>query len=182
VRFFILLFGIVLGVAGTLAYSVLANPPEPVPAAQALPADPPMTVTLGESFLTALVRRGTPPTTGVSVPPTALRTEVRDDAIVVHANVDVLGKMTSGTAVLRPVLRDGHLKIEVVETNLGDLSIPAMEQVLEQQIDARLKSLLDGMPVTITGVKLERGRGLIVTCNVDLDRMERQAAAARTVR
>lgn len=180
-RFIILLFGIALGVAGTLAYSVFANPPETVPAAQALPADPPITVTLGESFLTALVRRGTPPTQGVSVPPTALRTEVRDDAIVVHANVDVLGKMTQGTAVLRPVLRDGKLKIEVVETNLGDLSIPAMEQVLEQQIDMRLRMLLEGLPVTITGVKLERGRGLIVTCNVDLERLERQAATARAV-
>jgi uncharacterized protein YpmS len=171
VRFILFLFGIILGVAGTLAYSVLMNPPEPVAQQQALPADPPITLTLGESFLTALVRKGTIDTPGVAVPPAALRAEVANDAIIVHANVDVLGKQTASTATLRPVLTDGHLKIQVVDTSVGELAIPAMEQILETQIDNRLHSLLDGMPVTITGVKLVNGVGLVVTCQVDLDRI-----------
>jgi hypothetical protein len=86
--------------------------------------------------------------------------------------VEVLGRATESTATLRPVLRDGHLAIDVVSTNLGNLPLPAMEQVLEKQINARLQSLLEGMAVTITGVKVDRGKGLIITGDVDLDQLE----------
>jgi len=171
VRFILFLLGIALGVAGTLAYSIYMSPAEPVVPQAALPANPPITLTLGESFLTALVRRGTVDTPGVTVPPTALRAEVTDQSIIVHANVDVLGKQTASTATLRPVLVNGALKIEVVDTAVGEVAIPGMEQILEQQINVRLHSLLDGMPVTITGVKLVNGVGLVVTCEVDLDRI-----------
>lgn len=186
-RFFLLLFGIVLGVSGTLAYSVLANPAEPASVSAPLPTNAPITVTLGESFLTAVLRRsaispapaGAP---GVAVPASALRAELKDDAIVVHATVDVLGKPTEGSAILRPALREGRLVIDVVETNLGELSIPALEGVLDQQINARLASLLQGMPVTFTGVKVTRDAGLVVTCDVDLARLERVAAQSAATR
>jgi hypothetical protein len=186
-RFVLFLLGIVLGVGGTLAYSILANPAEPVTASAPLPANAPITVTLGEPFLTAVLRRSvlSPApvgTTALSVPPSALRAELTDDAIVVHATVDVLGKPTEGTAILRPVLRGGRLAIEVVETNLGDLAIPALEGVLDQQINARLASLLADMPVTFTGVKVTREAGLIVTCQVDLAHLERVATQGTATR
>lgn len=179
-RFVLLLIGIALGIAGTLAYSILANPAEPT-VATPLPANAPITVTLGESFLTAVLRRsaispapsGAP---GVAVPASALRAEVGDGELIVHATVDVLGKPTETTARMRPVLRGGRLAIDVIETNLGDLSIPALEGVLDQQINARLASLMQGMPVTFTGVSVTRGIGLIVTCQVDLAQLERVAA------
>lgn len=185
-RIVLFLLGIVLGVGGTLAYSVLANPAEPAVSAP-LPTNAPITVTLGESFLTAVLRRSaiTPAPSGapgVAVPASALRAELADDKIIVHATVDVLGKPTESTATMRPVLRDGRLVIDVVETNLGDLSIPALEGVLDQQINARLASLLQGMPVTFTGVKVTRAGGLVVTCQVDLAQLERVAAQATATR
>lgn len=174
-RFFLFLFGIALGIAATLAYMMFVEHPAPAPVAQALPRDPPITVTLGESFLTAVVRRGTLDTPGVTVPGDALRAEPTDGAIIVHATVDLLGQRTEGTVTLRPVLEAGRLRITVIATDLGSVPLPAMDQMLERQIDARVQSLLAGLPVTITGVTVERGRGLVVTCEVDLHRLEQQA-------
>jgi uncharacterized protein YpmS len=179
-RFILFVLGIALGIAGTLAYVLFASSAEPAPVAQALPANPSITVTLGEPFLTALVRRGTVETPGVSVPRTALRAELRDDTIIVHANVEVLGQPTDSSTVLRPLVRNGRLGIDVVETHVGSLPMPAMDQLLDKQINARIASLLDGMPVTITGVKVERDRGLVVSCQVDLDRLEQLPTAQAT--
>ncbi len=175
-RLVLFVFGVAVGIAATLAYAVFSHPATPVPVAQPLPASAPITVTLGERFLTGVLRRGALETPGVAVPRSALRTELRDDTIVVHANVEVLGRATESTATLRPVLRDGHLAIDVVSTSLGNLPMPAIGQVLEKQINARLQSLLDGMAVTITGVKVDRGKGLIITGDVDLDQLEQTPA------
>ena len=78
----------------------------------------------------------------------------------------------------------GRLRIEVVETNLGSIVLPAMDQLLETQINDRVRLLLDGIPVTVTGVAIDPARGLVVTCQVDLERLEQtvappQAAASR---
>ncbi|HTL31935.1 MAG TPA: hypothetical protein VL326_02355 [Kofleriaceae bacterium] len=180
VRFVIFLFGIVLGVAGTLAYGMfVVSGPGPLPTPVATHA--PVTVTLDESFLTALMQRAiadAPATKvpGVDVSKTRVRAELRGDMIVVHASVNVLGAPTEGTVSMRPVLRNGRLAIDVVETNLGAIALPAMDQVLDKQINARVQSLLDGMPVTVTGVGVDPGRGLAVTCQVDLDRLETQTS------
>lgn len=56
-----------------------------------------------------------------------------------------------------------------------------MEKVLERQINARLHSLLEGMAVTITGVQVDPGKGLIITGDVDLDQLE-QAPAVEAAR
>jgi hypothetical protein len=175
-RFLLLVLGIALGVAGTLAYAMFA-PTAEVPVAHPLPANPAITITLGESFLTEIMQRTALEAPGVSVPRTQLRVELRDDTIVVHANVEVLGQPTDGTAVLRPVLRGDRLQIDVVETNLGSMPLPAFEQVLDKQINARIQSLLQGMPVTITGVNIERDKGLTIACQVDLDRLDHQRSA-----
>ncbi len=176
-RFILFLLGVAIGVAGTLAYALFANQPEPAPVAQAVPANPPITVTLGESFLTALVRKSTVDTPGVSIPRSALRAELRDDTIIVHANVEVLGQPTDSSTVLRPVVKDGHLGIDVVETHVGQLPLPAMDQVLDKQINARMQSLFEGMPVTVTGVSIDRDHGLTISGQVDLDRLEQRPAA-----
>jgi uncharacterized protein YpmS len=180
VRFLLLVLGVVLGVAGTVAYGMFVAT-APVPVAQLVPTRAPMTVTLDESFLTALLQRAladTPATTvpGVAVPKTQVRAELRGDTIVVHAAVEVLGAPTEGTITMQPVLRDGRLAIDVMETNLGSIVLPAMDRVLDDQINARVHSLLDGMPVTVTGVSIDPARGLVVTCQVDLDQLERQTA------
>lgn len=180
VRFVTFVLGLVLGVLGTVAYGMfVATGPGPAPMPVATHA--PVTVTLDESFLTALMQRAmaapaanTVP--GVDVPKTNVRAELRGDLIVVHASVNVLGAPTEGTVSMRPVLRSGKLAIDVVETNLGSIALPALDQVLDQQINARLQSLLDGMPVTVTGVGVEPGRGLSVTGQVNLDQLERQTS------
>lgn len=176
-RFVLFVFGIVLGVAGTLAYTMFVVNPAPAPLPQVLPPDPPITVTLGESFLTAMVRRGALDTPGFTIPGSALRAEPIDGAIVVHATVDVLGQTTEGTVTLRPIIAGGRLRVAVIATDLGSVPLPAMDRLLEAQIDARVQSLLAGLPVTVTGVRVERGRGLVVTCEVDLKRLEQRARA-----
>jgi hypothetical protein len=187
VRFVILVFGIVLGVLGTVAYGMfVATGPGPAPMPVATHA--PVTVTLDESFLTALMQRAiadapaASSVPGVDVPKTAVRAELRGDLIVAHASVSVLGAPTEGTVSMRPVLRGGKLAIDVVETNLGSIALPALDQVLDQQINARLKSLLDGMPVTVTGVGIEPGRGLQVIGQVDLEQLERSPASPQAAR
>ncbi|MEO6772078.1 MAG: hypothetical protein ABI467_03540 [Kofleriaceae bacterium] len=178
-RLLLFLFGIALGVAGTLAYAMFANQThaEVVAVARPLPQNPPITVTLGEPFLTGIVRRAALETPGVAVAPTQLRTELRDGVIIVHANVEVLGHTTDATATLRPVLRDGQLRIDVVKTSVGTMPIPALDQVLEQQINARVQSLLAALPATITGVEIDHVRGLTITCSVDLDKLELRAGS-----
>ncbi|MBZ0230860.1 MAG: hypothetical protein K8M05_00790 [Deltaproteobacteria bacterium] len=174
-RFFLLLFGIVLGIAGTLAYAMFAATP-PVPAPRPIIAEASMTVALDERFLTALVQRavadGAVQAPGVDVPRTQVQASLGDGVIIVRASVEVLGRPTEGTVTLRPVLRDGGLRFEVVKTNLGAIQMPAMDRVLEAQLDDRVRSLLDGLPVTVTSVRVEPQRGLIVTTQVDLTRLE----------
>ncbi len=179
-RLLLFVFGIVLGVAGTLAYAMSATGASvsAVSMAPVLPANPQITVTLGGDFLTAIVRRAVLQTPGVAVARTQLATVLHDDTIVVHANVDVLGRTAEGSATLRPVVRDGRLRIDVLATSLGAMPIPAMDQVFEREINARLESLLAGMPVTITGATVDRARGLTITCDVDLARLDLGATAA----
>jgi hypothetical protein len=179
-RFVLFLLGLVLGVTTTLAYTVFVPARgAPSPDAPPLPAQPPITVMLGEPFLTSLVQRAALDAPGVTLERSRLRVEPRDETLLLHATVEMLGQRTSGTAVLRPTLADGALRIEVVETNLGLLPVPALDRVLEEQINARLRSLLDGMPVTFTGVRIESARGLTVTARVDLDRVH---SASRDLR
>ena len=181
-RIVILLVGIVLGVLGTIAYGMFVVT-GPGPVATPVPTHAPMTVALDENFLTAVMQRAiatTPASTvpGVDVPKTNVRASLRGDNIVVHASVNVLGAPTEGTMSLRPVLRGGKLAFEVTDTNLGSIALPAMDQVLETQINARVQPLFDGMPVTVTGVGIEPGRGLVLTCQVDLERLEQAPAVA----
>lgn len=178
-RFVAFLVGLVLGIAGTLAYamfetssSVSAVSPAPV-----LPSNPQITVTLGDDFLTAIVRRAALQTPGVADARTNIVTELRDQTIVVHVNIDVLGRTAEGSATLRPMVRDGRLRIEVVDTSLGTTSLPAIEGVLEREVNQRIGSLLSGMPVTITGVAVDPSRGLTITCSVDLARLDLSDAA-----
>jgi uncharacterized protein YpmS len=166
-RFLLLVLGIALGVAGTLAYATFASPSQ-VPATAPLPADPQLTVTLGDRLVTEIIRRSVLDAPGLGTTKPDVAVTLRDDLIVVDASVDVLGKRASGTATLRPKLDGGRLRIDVVDTSLGTLPMPPLEQILEKQINARIAALLVGMPVTFTGARVDRTRGLTVTCRVDL--------------
>jgi hypothetical protein len=178
-RLLLFLFGIALGVAGTLAYAMFANGTrqEAVTIAQPLPPNPPISIRLGEPFLTGIVRHAAAETPGVAVAPTQLRTELRDDTIIVHANVDVLGQPTDATATLRPMVRDGQLHIDVVKTSVGTMPVPALDQVIEKQINARVQTLLAAMPATITGVEIDHAHGLTITAAVDLDKLDRHTGS-----
>lgn len=178
-RFVIFVLGVVVGVVGFFAYGVFVAPsPAPThPIAVAppvpLPSHAPLTVTLDETVLTALMQRAianAPAANmpGIDVPKTQVRVELAGDRIVVHASVEVLGAPTEGTVTLRPVVRAGRLAIDVVETNLGAIALPAMDDVLASQINARLQPLFDGLPVTVSGVAVE-AKGLVVTCQLNLD-------------
>lgn len=179
-RFLLLLIGIVLGVAGTILYGMFVATP-PVPAPRPVIADAPMTVTLDERFLTALVQRavaeGAVQAPGVDVPRAQVDARLGDGVVIVRANVEVLGQSTKGTMTLRPRLDAGRLRFEVMETNLGAIELPAIDQLLETQVNARVGSLLDGLPVTVTSAGIDPARGLVVTTHIDLDRLDGTAAA-----
>lgn len=168
VRFLILVFGFALGVASTLIYAAFANPSQ-APAPTPLEANPQLSVTIGEPLLAELVKRAIAEAPGVGAKPT-IQVSLRDDAIAVDASVDVLGRRARGTALLRPTVVNGKLKIAIASTSLGALQIPALESVIEKQLDARIGSLaptLAGLQVTVTGARVDR-TGLTLTCRVDL--------------
>ena len=177
-RFLLLVVGIALGALGMVAYGMFVATPA-VPAPQPVITHAPMTVALDERFLTALMQRavmnGAVAAPGVEVPRTQIRAELANDRIVVRANVEVLGQPTEGTITLRPILDAGRLRVRVVDTNLGSIQLPAMDELLETQINERVRSLLDGIPVNVTSVGLDPARGLVLTCQVDLDRLEQPA-------
>jgi hypothetical protein len=168
-RLLLLLLGVVLGVAATLAYATFASSPSITPA-EPLPADPQITVVFGERFIAELVRHAIAETP--NAPTIELTTELRDDAIAIAARVDLLTGRAEGQALLRPILDHGKLKVDVIETTLGAMPVPALEQLLERQINDRIRSLLAGMPVVVSGVRVDRMRGLTVTCRVDLDSLD----------
>lgn len=174
-RILVLLFGIALGVAGTVAYGVFVATPA-VPSAQPVITKAPMTVTLDEEFLTAIVQRAIATRAveapGVDLPRTQVEARLGPGVVIVRANVEVLGQPTQGTVTLRPVLDAGRLRFEVVETNLGAVQLPAIDQMLETQVNDRVGRLLDGLPVAVTSAGIEPGRGLVVAMRVDLDRLE----------
>lgn len=177
-RFLLLVLGFALGVASTLVYATFASPSQPVaPVTAPLEQDPQLSVTLGEPLVAEIIKRSIAEAPGVGARP-ELRVALRDDVIVVDASVDVLGQRASGTATLRPTVKDGKLRVDVVDTNLGALQLPPLEGLLEKQINSRIASLLAGMPVTFTGARIDsatglagagRTRGLTVTCRVDVD-------------
>lgn len=170
-RFLVFVLGVALGVAGTLVLLLFRAPPAmpPAPTTAAPSSEPQLSVMLGEQFLTEVIRRSARDmeagVAGVQIEPD-LRVELRDDSVVIHSVAEVLGQKTNATAVLQPVLRDDKLRIDVVRTDVGALPIPAMENVLERAVNARIASLFDGVPVHITGVRVDRVRGLTITGDI----------------
>jgi uncharacterized protein YpmS len=175
-RFVLFLLGLVLGVAGTLAYAMFASAPAAPTVARPIADDAPITVTLGKPFLDALLQRTVLDLPGVGATPTDLHVEFRDGTISVFADIDVLGRSARGETVLKPVLRDGRLRVEVVETNLGAIPLPAIERVIEDRINARVRSLLAGIPVTFTGATVDHVRGVVVACRVDPRALDERTA------
>jgi hypothetical protein len=179
-RFVLFLLGLLLGVAGTLAYAMFAGAPAAQTVTQPPADDAPVTVTLGKPFLDGLLQRTVLELPGVGATPADLHVELRDGTIAVLADIDVMGRNARGETVLKPVLRDGRLRVEVVETNLGAIPLPAMERVIEDRINTRLRALLAGIPVTFTGVTVDHARGLVVACRVDPRVLDDAARTART--
>src|SRR5688572_22724310 len=127
-RFVVFLLGLILGVAGAIAYMMFFTTEPSATASQPVLGEAPITVSLGERFLTGVVQRAgkvadANAPQGVELSAAKLRVEPRAGVLALHASVQVLGKETTGTALLRPVLKDGKLVIEVVETNLGSLPL-----------------------------------------------------------
>ena len=181
-RLFLLVLGIALGVAGTLAYGVFIGT-EPAPTARPVASHAPVTASVNETLLTAIVQRiavGAPGVNGVDVQRTRVRAEIVNDTIVVHAAVKLFEQTTNGTVTLRPVLGSGGtLRIDVVNTNLGTIQLPGVDAAIATQINERLHALLKDLPVVVTGVSVDPVRGLTVTGQVNLQELENAALSAR---
>ncbi len=165
-RLIILFVGFALGVGAMLVYLWQAGAVEPASPA-ALARDAPLSITMGEQFLTAIARRSLG---GSGGPLTAVVVKTDDGVILVEGRAEILGQQRVATARLRPVLREGRLRIEVLSTELADLPVP-MEQGIEDQINMRIRSLLADVPVVFTSVSVLAERGLVVTLRVELDRL-----------
>ena len=166
-RFLILVFGIALGIASTLAYAAFANPSH-VPAATPLESEPQLSITLGQPLVAEIVQRAIAEAPGLGAKPT-IQVSLKNDAIAVDASIEVLGRRGSGTARLRPTIENGKLRVAIASTSLGTLELP-VASLLESQINSRIAAIhptLSGMPVTLTGVRIDP-RGLTVTGRVDL--------------
>lgn len=159
-RTLLLLLGVVLGAVAALAY-VWFSADRSIRPAHPLADDPPISVTLGEPFLAAMVRL-TPSQLEDAV------VEAEDGVFVVKGHARVLGQPAIATVTLRPVVRNGELRIDVVRTEVGELPVP-MTVSIEQQINRRIRALLADLPVTITAVTVVRDRGVTITCRVDLE-------------
>lgn len=180
-RFVLFVLGLVLGVAITLGYVVFVDTNVRPPAPRvALEREAPITVVLGEPFLAGIVRLAlveSAPTSALE--PVTVTVDVSDDALVVGADINVLGQQARGTARLRPMLEHGELRLGVIDSTLGGLPLAPMDDAIEQQLNARLHSLFEGVPVTVTGLRLDRARGLILTCEIDLAQLARTEGRAR---
>lgn len=175
-RFVLFLLGLVLGVAATLGYVVFieSDGQRHAQTRDALEPDAPVTIILGEPFLNGLVRHiVVDSAAGDAMDPSAVAVHLRDGTIVLAADVDVLGQRTRGTARLRPMIENGELRLDVIDTFLGRLPLPPMDRAIEQQLNARLHSMFEDMPVRVTGARVDQTRGLILTCEIDLARIAR---------
>jgi hypothetical protein len=172
-RLLTVLVGVALGGGAVMLYMLLV-PAEPTARVapstpQAPPVHPPMSVTLGEPFLTAIARDALG--NAAELPSIRdVRVESGHGELIVRGTFDVLGNPVAGSATLRPVVDAGELHIEVVRTEFGQLPVP-LERVIEQQINRRLSGLFADLPVSITGVSIGWRRGMTVTCDVALDQL-----------
>ncbi len=171
VRFLIFVFGIALGIASTLVYAAFATP-SPVRVAAPLESDPQLSITLGQPIVAELVQRAIAEAPEIGKQP-KLQVSLRDGAIAVAASVEVLGRRGSGTALLRPIIEKGKLRLAIESTSLGTLELPVVS-LLETRINSRIGAInptLSGMPLTFTGVRIDE-TGLTVTGRVDLAAVE----------
>lgn len=167
VRFLIFVFGIALGIASTLVYATFANPSQ-APVATPLESDPQLTITLGQPLVAEVVQRAIAEAPGLGAKPT-IQVSFKDEAIAVDASVEVLGRRGSGTALLRPTIEHGKLRVAIARTSLGTLELP-VASLLEKQLNSRIGAIsptLSGLPLTFTGVRIDK-QGLTVTGRVDL--------------
>ena len=167
----VLVLGALLGAAAMMAYVVFAGAPLAGPS-EPLPKRPPITLTLGPAFLEQVVKRAAQDAAGLGLVDDDLRVALRDGELVVSAGIEVMGKRTRGTIVLRPLLERGQLRFDVASTGVGGMPVPKVGEQIERHIDAHVRALLKGMPIVVTGAKVDPKRGLVVTGNVDLARLE----------
>lgn len=174
-----LLAGFVLGAGAVIVYLVAsARPVAPRP----VPADPPVMVTLGAPFLTAVMHQAiahSPQAAMIS----DLRVVPREGELELTANVAVLGYATRATVELRPVVRAGTLAVEVVAGEVGNLPVP-IESMLQDELDRRMRALWTDVPFTVTAVAVRPDRGLMISGRVDVGALvdASDAGAGRTPR
>lgn len=167
----ILILGLLLGAAAMMAYVVYEGSPIGGPI-EPLPEHPPVTVAFGAPFLEQVVKRAAAEAPGLGLSADDLVVSLREGELVVSTQVVVVGKRTRATIVMRPRLERGQLLFDVASTGIGGMPIPKVGQVIEQHVDRHIRALMKGMPIVVTGAKVDRKRGLVVTGDVDLARLE----------
>lgn len=167
----VLVLGALLGAGAMLAYFVFAGTPIAGPD-EPLPKHPPITLALGVPFLQQVVERAAEEAPDVGLSSKDIKVSLRDRDIVVTAPVTLVGKPTRASIILRPAIERGTLKFDVVGSNLGGMPVPKIGELVDKEIDARIRALMNGLPIVVTGAKVDKKRGLVVTGSIDLAKLE----------
>lgn len=167
----VLVFGALLGAGAMLAYVIFAGPPVAGPD-EPLPKHPPITLALGAPFLEQAIQRAVDAAPGLGMSGKDVKVSLRDRELVVSAPVQVVGKTARGSISMRAILDKGQLKFDVTSTGIGGMPLPKIGQTIEQQVDARIRALMKGLPIVVTGAKVDKKLGLVITGDVDLGRLE----------
>jgi len=173
------ILGLLLGAAGAVAYMMFGMPARQPVVTAPLPKDPALTIVFGPGVVDQVIQRGAREA-AAEASAHDVRTELRNGVIVVDGEVELLGQTSHASVELRPVLRAGQLRVDVAQPSVGALPVPvpALEQILERELDTRIHAMLDGMPVTLSGVQVDPVRGVTVTGEVDPAALDQAVSAA----
>ncbi|MFN8557617.1 MAG: hypothetical protein U0531_09815 [Dehalococcoidia bacterium] len=169
-----LALGLALGAAATLA---LFGPPDSEPRGRPTSIAPPefapdISVTFSLTLLSALVQQAAE-RADAPISMTDVRVEAARGALLVRGNITVAGHGAAGVIPLEPTVEDGRLRMRVRDARLGPFPAPPrLERLVEAPVNARIESVLAGLPATITGAAVS-DEGLTVTARTQLDEPRR---------
>lgn len=151
-----LLIGIGVGVA------IMAFAWPTTPRGSTLPPDPDVHVSLGDGYLTRIVRARLASTGVLSIH--GLQVRSAPPVLVVRAEASVGPLSAPITAELQPIAASGDVQVRIIATHVGIIPVPnVLMGLVASSINGSLHRAL-GRHATVTGVTTT-ARGLDITAN-----------------
>ncbi|MBI2766283.1 MAG: hypothetical protein HYX53_10280 [Chloroflexi bacterium] len=147
---FLLLFGISVGIVGTVLFTTLdpsfqGDERETAGGGNAR-------FSLDEDALATIIKRNISDLPGMDA--AKVRTTIKENGTVAVAiTIGAGGLAVTGTLVVDPDVVDGQLKMNVVSGSLGNVAVPdEIVQRIEQPLQDRLRNLAGGAPYRLTSI------------------------------